>query len=335
MCSNSVLRLAGGINPAGVTTGWIRIESRMDANGQIISNALFVGDGSGLTNLPVTGLTSNEADARYATVTQGALADTALQPGTAITVASVHILGNSNAAPGSVVAGGSNNLAGTNSFVGGGQYNYGIADYSVVAGGYANMAYAPYSAILGGQYNRASGTCSVVVGGYNNSILSNSYSQYSSIVGGNGNSIQRGSYSFVGGGYGNVVNYTGPSYGGAFIGGGYSNRVAGRFSMIPGGYANVASGLYSFAAGSFANAGHQSAFVWSDSSSGNPFSSTQPNQFLIRATGGVGINTNGTWGKALTVAGDVEVAGTGRFTVGLLVPQQGDISMGSYTNGTF
>lgn len=310
-------------------------EATLHVAGDLRLDGTVIGDGSGLTNLPVTGLTTNEADARYATVAQGALADTALQPGTAITVAAVHLHGNTNTAPGSVVAGGSNNLAGVNSFVGSGQYNHGNADYSVVAGGYSNLAYAPYSAILGGQYNRASGTCSVVVGGYNNSILSNSYSQYSSIVGGNGNSIQRGSYSFVGGGYGNVVNYTGPSYGGAFIGGGYSNRVAGRYSVIPGGYANVASGLYSFAAGSFANAGHQSAFVWSDSSSGNPFSSTQPNQFLIRATGGVGINTNGTWGKALTVAGDIEVAGTGRFTVGLLVPQQGDISMGSYTNGTF
>ena len=295
------------------------------------------GDGSGLINLPVTGLTTNEADARYATVAQGSLAETALQPGTAITVASVHILGNTNTAPGSVVAGGHNNLASTNSFVGGGEYNYGNADYSVVAGGYANMVYTPHSVILGGQYNRASGICSVVVGGQNNSILSNGYSQYSCIVGGQGNSIQRGGNSIIGGGYHNRMEYSGggPGTASMFIGGGYTNFTGARFAVIPGGVANVVTGTYGFAAGSYAIAGHQSAFVWSDSSSTNRFTSTSSNQFLIRATGGVGINTNVTAGMALVVAGDVDVAGSGRFSAGIRVPLQGDISMGSYTNGTF
>jgi len=54
---------------------------------------------------------------------------------------------------------------------------------------------------------------------------------------------------------------------------------------------NRAVGYYSFAAGRGANANHQGAFVWADSQD-PAFSSTGQDQFLIRAAGGVGINTN-------------------------------------------
>ena len=43
----------------------IRVTGHLNMQGSAISNAVFVGDGSGLTDLPVTGLTTNEADARY------------------------------------------------------------------------------------------------------------------------------------------------------------------------------------------------------------------------------------------------------------------------------
>jgi hypothetical protein len=58
--------------------------------------------------------------------------------------------------------------------------------------------------------------------------------------------------------------------------------------VIPGGTENQALGLYSFAAGYQAQARHQGAFVWADSA-GVPFASSGNNQFLIRASGGVGI----------------------------------------------
>jgi hypothetical protein len=56
----------------------------------------------------------------------------------------------------------------------------------------------------------------------------------------------------------------------------------------------MASDSYSFAAGFKAQAGHMGAFVWADSASasGTVFASTDVNQFLVRAEGGVGINTN-------------------------------------------
>lgn len=81
----------------------------------------------------------------------------------------------------------------------------------------------------------------------------------------------------------------------ATVGGGNGNVASGIASTVPGGYQNNASGSYSFAAGMMAKANHQGSFVWSDST-GSAFSSTANNQFLIRASGGVGIGTNAPTG---------------------------------------
>ena len=85
------------------------------------------------------------------------------------------------------------------------------------------------------------------------------------------------------------------------VGGGYGNT-AGFLGVVPGGAMNVASGKDSFAAGLDANAQNNGCFVWSDSLQASPFSSTADNQFLIRAAGGVGINTNYPH-EFLTIAG--------------------------------
>ena len=61
-----ILCLAGGRGNYGATPGWIRLDSRMDANGQTISNALFVGNGSGLTNV-----TATVDDSNYAKLDEG------------------------------------------------------------------------------------------------------------------------------------------------------------------------------------------------------------------------------------------------------------------------
>lgn len=53
---------------------------------------------------------------------------------------------------------------------------------------------------------------------------------------------------------------------------------------------SLAAGAQSFAGGTRARAQHDGAFVWADGQTGD-FTSTGPNQFLIRAEGGVGIGT--------------------------------------------
>ena len=63
---------------------------------------------------------------------------------------------------------------------------------------------------------------------------------------------------------------------------------------MPGGRSNAARGNYSLAAGYYAKALHDGTFVWNDGTGGETDSlfSTAANQFLVRATGGVGIGTN-------------------------------------------
>lgn len=74
------------------------------------------------------------------------------------------------------------------------------------------------------------------------------------------------------------------------------------YATVPGGYENAATN-FAFAAGRRAKANHTGAFVWGDSTD-TDFASTAANQFLIRAQGGVGVNTNNPQ-ATLHVAGDI------------------------------
>jgi len=89
------------------------------------------------------------------------------------------------------------------------------------------------------------------------------------------------------------------------------NRATGNYATAIGGAANTASGDYGFAAGSRAQALHSGAWVWSDPSAGN-FASTGPNQFLVRASGGFGLNTS-------TIISDLTIEGDGYFSQGITV----------------
>jgi hypothetical protein len=126
---------------------------------------------------------------------------------------------------------------------------------------------------------------------------------FSTIAGGAGNMILNNTYEgSIGGGYKNSITNDAAW---ATISGGYSNLVSGNAGTIPGGKNNVAAGNFSFAAGDNAQAMHSGSFVWADDS-GGAFADTAPNQFLIRATGGVGIGTTSPASK-LEVNGDVRV----------------------------
>ena len=72
------------------------------------------------------------------------------------------------------------------------------------------------------------------------------------------------------------------------VSGGVSNTASGEAAIVAGGTNNAAGGDFSFAAGSRAGALHGGTFVWADSTPG-VFQSSGPDQFLIRASGGVGI----------------------------------------------
>jgi hypothetical protein len=235
--------------------------------------------------------------------------------------------GSTNSALGNVsfIGGGSGNLT-QNVFavVGGGSLNNAQGEEATIAGGFSNWAIEAKSAIGGGQQNTTGGMYSSIGGG-----LLNDAGGENSVIGGGSNNDALNLGSTVGGGGGNTAsgNY-------ATVAGGNQNRASGNYSTVAGGSANTASatsaivlggdsnsaaGTYSCAAGRRAKVrsatqvgggdtdGDEGTFIWADSTFAD-FTSTGPDQFLIRATGGVGIGTNAP-GSQLDVAGEISSTG--------------------------
>ncbi|MHC4501551.1 MAG: hypothetical protein ACYS21_20880, partial [Planctomycetota bacterium] len=143
--------------------------------------------------------------------------------------------------------------------------------FATVSGGIGNDANDNYATVGGGWDNTASGFSATVGGGRENTA-----SDWGATVGGGeGNQAEREH---------------------ATVSGGSGNTASGGNATVPGGFDNTASGWYSLAAGRGAKANHNGTFVWADTYNGHPasvdFSSTAIDQFLIRASGGVGIGTD-------------------------------------------
>ena len=213
----------------------------------------------------------------------------------------------------SAIGGGNGNAIQTNSFasaIGGGQQNQikTNAFYAVISGGASNSVASPFAAVGGGSRNtiKTNANYAYIAGG-----ALNTNSAFQSYIGGGvGNYIDNGAVnSVVNGGSDNKILAN--AYG-SVVGGGYGNTNGSPYATIPGGYYNAAMGMYSFAAGHQALAMHDGSFVWADSQNAN-FASTATGQFLIRAAGNVGINTNNP-GATLDVNGTIRVgAGTTIF----------------------
>jgi hypothetical protein len=210
---------------------------------------------------------------------------------------------NTNDAYRSALLGGEKNIVRTNSdyaFLGAGLRNLVDGDASSVLGGRYNSAQGLTAVMLGGESNRLAADAAFLGGGQNNTnaglrgvlaggLLNRIESTAgASFIGSGYSNVMQGASSVIAGGDRNAVA-SGASF--ASIGGGLRNSVAGGFGTVPGGSDNQADGLYSFAAGNHANALHMGSFVWADFASAD-FASTANNQFLIRARGGMGINTN-------------------------------------------
>lgn len=200
--------------------------------------------------------------------------------------------------------------------VGGGVANTASGAVSTVAGGSGNSASATSSTVGGGNGNSASGSSSTVGGGIGNSASGN---DGSTVAGGESNRAS-GFISTVGGGSGHTA---GGGYSGVFSGQG--NAALGDFAAVLGGRGNCAGGRDSVALGNNAKVrlavgltptgacngvpfsenalGDEGTFVWADAQ-GASFTSTGPNQFLVRASGGMFVNTN-----FITAIGDDLVIG--------------------------
>ena len=252
----------------------------------------------------------------------------------------------------SVIGGGGENTMKTAgySFIGGGEGN--IIDnfqrWAAIAGGVANqigsttrVAVAISSANGnfigggGGSWIRDGIAGGAIAGGINHSIGPGA--DYSFIGGGNFNVIFGGATNAViAGGAGNWIQTN--AYGSTIAGGAYHRvQTNAQFATIAGGLSNTVAGAYAFAAGRRAKANHPGGFVWADSQDAD-FNSSANNQFLIRAAGGVGINSTDTAGAALAVNGGIKVfsGSTMEFGAGVAGKEvnAGKIGYQSFTAGS-
>jgi hypothetical protein len=189
--------------------------------------------------------------------------------------------GSSNSATafsnGSQCSGGVNTaiVAGASNTINGSVTN--TANYSIIGAGQSNTLTGQWAAIVSGSANKDNGDFGFVGGGSSNSVSG----KYATVGGGQKN-VASGKFGVVAGG-----NTNSASGSGAFVGSGGLNVASGSSATIPGGVLNVASGSGSFAAGEAANALHSGSFVWSDQNAPPVVKSTGPNQFIVRAAGGV------------------------------------------------
>jgi hypothetical protein len=194
-----------------------------------------------------------------------------------------------------VIAGGSNNVieaGATGSFIAAGRNNRILnSGTSSVVAGFDNTNAAGNAVIAGGYLNTAgaNSAAATIGGGAENSIGANAPS--SLIAGGSRNAIRDG--ALVGAILGGLRNTIGANA---------------QVATVAGGQDNFVGGNYGLAAGRRARALHQGSWVWGDSTDAD-VASSGPNQFLIRAAGGVGIGTSDPAGAALRVAGTVRADG--------------------------
>jgi hypothetical protein len=196
---------------------------------------------------------------------------------------------------GTVGGGLSNSATNLHATVGGGQTNTASGGSSTIAGGSVNLASGGSSAIGGGFSHEATGIGATIAGGVDNTATGDKVA-----IGGGETNVAGAEWAVVAGGLSNTADGENAAIGGgggnqagglaATIGGGSFNVADGDGAAVPGGTANRANGANSLATGYRAKADHDGSFVWADSTEAD-FVSTAPNQFLIRATSGVGIGS--------------------------------------------
>jgi hypothetical protein len=197
------------------------------------------------------------------------------------------------------------------------------AGYQSAAGGYASTAFG-YQSLARGDYSvamgngsQANGYSAVALGSFsaaansNSTALGNSFAlgHYSLSAGqsvataifstASGKSVATGDNSVAlgqstaNGDVSVALGRLNTATGFAATAMGADGAAAGDYSVALGAFC-ASSNTAAFALGTGAKALHQGSFVWSDQSSGSfsAFSSTAANQFLINATGGVGVGIN-------------------------------------------
>ena len=241
-------------------------------------------------------------------------------------------------APYSTVAGGQLNMAaGTNSFASGygclASGNYAIAvGYNTVASGEYSTAIGPNAtatahdaiamgtgATANGLYSRASGVASTADGLASTAMGDFTYAGGESSTAMGKSTTASALASTAMGRESEASGSSSTAMGWRTLASGPMSTAMGWLTTASGlnatamGFGTTASGDYSTALGRHAQATNDGTFVWADADD-TDFSSTGTNQFLVRASGGVGINTDSPQ-FALHVNGDAGKPGGGAWSV--------------------
>lgn len=293
--ANGFVSTVGG--GSGNTAGANRATVAGGSSNVIVAQGSFgtIGGGFGNTLSDESGAISggriNNAAGQYATIGGG--------------------LENRTTADFATISGGGRSEPGTS-----GTGNHVTDDYGTVGGGGNNQAGdnagtttdASYATVSGGEENAASGLFSTISGGRRNTA-----DNQSAAIGGGQDNTASGLNSVISGGAQNTASGVQ-----AAVVGGFNNLASGQSATIGGGANNVAAGQHSFAAGNRAKANHNGVFVWADNS-GADFASTAQNQFLVRATAGVGIGSNDPRGALHILTAGAPPAGLSANNNGLLL----------------
>ncbi|MEL6659495.1 MAG: hypothetical protein AAFR36_23740, partial [Bacteroidota bacterium] len=206
--SNALTILKNG----NVGIGFDEPNNALQVDGTVSATA-FVGDGSGLTGINLSGDDLGDHTATQ-NITMGSftLSPDGTEDGIKFGVNNIFRIGEDN-----------NSASETNSFVVGGRNNTASGPLSFITGGRFNEASNAYAFVVGGGFNEASGDYAFVLGGEEN--------------------VARGYNAKVVGGSLNTADTEGAIFGG------FGNFATAPFATIIGGAGNQASGNYSFAMG--------------------------------------------------------------------------------------
>ena len=291
--ANTASNLSGTV-PAGQISGALTLTQL--PTGLVTNNAASLTIAGTVTANSLAGNGANVTNVNAATLNGKSAANFWQTGGNSGTTAGVNYLGTADNQPLELHINGQRALRleyGTGFFIPG----YGYSP-NIIGGSVSNSVGANFDGNTGNFIGGGGSTNSPqqILGAYNAILggLGNTIQGVASIAMGQQNSVI-GSYATAMG-IGNSVT----GYGDTAIGGN-CNSAGGAFSIAMGN-GSSANGTYSMALGSFASSANDGTFVWADNEGlNNWFTSTATNQFLIRASGGVGIGTNSPT-AALTVA---------------------------------